>query len=260
MAARVLVLLSLVSVAAAGLPSCEEDTVNNCLGDDNDMSPEGISKCLAALGDALTDDCKAFQAVMAACHDELMVAGGICTAEQTNGEGMPCLMQRTPLDKLDGNCKDAVAARKGSEAPDTSLRGTFWSDGKRKLDDDEIEQLSEEDQELYNRWWKRKQKRSGANSDVKYAIKKQKMAKEKKIITHKAAVKVQEMLESMDASASPKEKSKAGKKAALRVVKKMAKKSELSWSKDELKEMAKGAVKAAKKQIKLDAQNANKGL
>lgn len=82
--------------------------MKHCLGGDGGMSPEGISKCLAALGDALTDDCKAFQAVTAACHDELMVAGGICTAEQTDGEGMSCLMRHTPLDNLGGGCRDVV--------------------------------------------------------------------------------------------------------------------------------------------------------
>ena len=42
---RMLALVALVVAAsAAKMPSCEEDTVANCLGDDADMSPEGIEK------------------------------------------------------------------------------------------------------------------------------------------------------------------------------------------------------------------------
>jgi hypothetical protein len=34
----------LASASAAKMPTCEEDTAANCLGDDADMSPEGIEK------------------------------------------------------------------------------------------------------------------------------------------------------------------------------------------------------------------------
>jgi hypothetical protein len=34
----------IATASAAKMPSCEEDTAANCLGDDADMSPEGIEK------------------------------------------------------------------------------------------------------------------------------------------------------------------------------------------------------------------------
>ena len=43
--ACLLALLALLaSASAAKMPTCEEDTAANCLGDDADMSPEGIEK------------------------------------------------------------------------------------------------------------------------------------------------------------------------------------------------------------------------
>ncbi len=38
----------LASASAAKMPTCEEDTAANCLGDDADMSPEGIEKVMRA--------------------------------------------------------------------------------------------------------------------------------------------------------------------------------------------------------------------
>jgi len=51
----VLALLALLaaSASAAKMPTCEEDTAAHCLGDDADMSPEGIEKvrCASPVGE-----------------------------------------------------------------------------------------------------------------------------------------------------------------------------------------------------------------
>ena len=38
------------STSAAKMPSCEEDVASHCLGDDADMSPEGIEKVCTKCG------------------------------------------------------------------------------------------------------------------------------------------------------------------------------------------------------------------
>ena len=47
---RLLVIAALFSAVHA-LPSCDAETDANCVGEDADLSPEGINACLAALAE-----------------------------------------------------------------------------------------------------------------------------------------------------------------------------------------------------------------
>ena len=87
-------LIAGTSVSGAGLPSCEDDTAAHCLGEDADFSPEGISACLAGLGEARTESCSTFLSLLEACSSEIQ-PGAVCGSDYANGDGVPCLVQRT---------------------------------------------------------------------------------------------------------------------------------------------------------------------
>ena len=57
-----LLVVALLSFAGA-LPSCDAETEANCLGEDADMSPEGINACLAGLADK-SESCTTYLALM----------------------------------------------------------------------------------------------------------------------------------------------------------------------------------------------------
>ena len=81
----------------------------------------------------------------------------------------------------------------------------------------QVDTLNDEDKDVYKKWWKRKQKKSGKNSDVQYAIRKQKEEKHTKIITLQG---VGPATKALDSGKSKKEATKA----AYAVVKESCKK------------------------------------
>ena len=156
--------------AAIELPSCEADTEAFCLGEDADMSPEGIGACLKAKGDGLSARCATFLKVEQLCAADL-AAGGVCGAAAADGEAMPCLMERTKPEALSEGCRDAL--------PKEELAGLakFWKDGKRDLVINEIAELNAEDKDTYTRWHKRKHKKGKSEKDKEreYAVKQAKI-------------------------------------------------------------------------------------
>lgn len=252
----VVVTLFLLGKATA-LPSCEQDIARHCLGDDQDLSPSGIAACLSAVGDSgkLSRECQTYNDIVAACRAELQEEGGVCHSDHTNGDGMPCLLQRTPVEELSDECRSVraenMAGASGEE--DTSLKGTFWKDGKRKLTDEERDELGKDDRTLYDRWWARKQKKMAGNSDVKYAIEKQKHAKFTKIITHKAMGVARKAL---DIGMEPKIAKKHAFNTAKEGCRKAMKENNIKFSRKDIKAIAKAALQAAQREIKEDAKRA----
>ena len=91
----------------------------------------------------------------------------------------------------------------------------------------------------------------GANSDVQYAIKKQKKAKATKIITHKAMAAARKALDKAEADGKPeKVQSKMAAKAAKKMTKKTIKSgySTLGFGKADMKSIVKEAIQLAKKE------------
>ena len=82
----------------------------------------------------LQEDCLAFRTITAGCGVELASSGPCPDAS----EAMPCLLQRLKPDQLSTECAAAIAQAIPDQGPDTSLRATFWKDGKRKLSQDEV--------------------------------------------------------------------------------------------------------------------------
>ena len=121
---RLVGLLAVAAQVALALPSCEAEVEANCLGEDADMSPEGITACLGALAE-LSADCKTYLAMMTACEADL-APDAICGAAKMDGEAMPCLLQRTKPEDLTEACRAAL--------PVEEKRGLakFWADGKRR--------------------------------------------------------------------------------------------------------------------------------
>jgi len=160
--------LALLAVRAVELPSCDDETGAHCVGDDADLSPEGINACLEGLGDKRSGRCSSYLALMKACSNDLK-DDGACASAAMDGEGMPCLIQRVKPEQLSQDCQDAL--------PKDELKGLakFWKEGKRMLDINEIADLNADDKDTYNRW---KKKKGGAKSakqkERDYAIKTQK--------------------------------------------------------------------------------------
>ena len=103
---RALLLLLLLGLAtAAKMPSCEDDTVASCLGDDADMSPEGIDKCLRALPTRSTS-CEEYLKIVKECSEDL--DSGPCSRARDDGEEMLCLIVRTKPDELSAACQAAL--------------------------------------------------------------------------------------------------------------------------------------------------------
>lgn len=95
-----------VPALAVELPSCEADTEQYCLGDDKDMSPEGIDACLTALADR-SQRCTDYLALLEACKADIS-GDGICAAAHGDGETVPCLVQRTKPESLSESCQGAL--------------------------------------------------------------------------------------------------------------------------------------------------------
>ena len=169
-------LLALVAVhAAAALPSCDAETEANCLGEEADMSPAGITSCLAKLADK-SDSCTTYLALMDACKPDLS-ADGVCGAAAMDGEAMPCLVQRTKPADLTEACAAAL--------PSSELKGLakFWADGKRQLHINEIAELNAEDKDTYTRWQKRKKgKKTDRDRERDYAVKQAKKERVESLI------------------------------------------------------------------------------
>ena len=173
-------LLIVAAVNAAPLPSCDDETNAHCVGEDADLSPAGISKCLGAL-ETRSELCSTYLAMMEACKAD-MADGGVCGAAAMDGEGMPCLVQRTKPEDLTEACRAAL--------PVNDLKGLakFWADGKRALTINEIADLNADDKDTYNRWQKKKKgKKTEKDRERDYAVKKAKVERVEKLMT--AAVK-----------------------------------------------------------------------
>ena len=72
-----------------------------------------------------------------------------------------CLLQRNKPDALSDACQAALPAQEEA----TGLKETFWKDGKRFLEDDELDKLGTEDTEMYERWVARKSKSAGSQKN-----------------------------------------------------------------------------------------------
>ena len=90
---------------AAKMPSCEEDTAAHCLGEDADMSPEGIDKCLQGLA-SRSADCENYLKIVKACSSDLK--DGPCARAQEDGEEMLCLIVRTKPAALSADCQASL--------------------------------------------------------------------------------------------------------------------------------------------------------
>jgi hypothetical protein len=244
-------------VHAAPLPSCEDEIGAHCVGEDADLSPEGIARCLKDLDvSKRSQRCDDYAKLMEGCVDDLE---GVCKREHADGEGVPCLILRTSPEKLTESCRDALPSK---EDEPVTLRNSLWKDGKRVITDPEekklLRSLSKDDQSVYKRWLARKNKRSKKNSDKSYAIRKQKKHNTTMVIVHAAA---QVARTTLDGDGSK----KAALKAAAKVIRKECKKAtkkdhEMKFSKDDMKQMTKDAVSAAEKEIRQDALNKKKEL
>ena len=113
------VLCVLAPVLAMELPSCESDTEAHCLGEDADMSPEGIDACLAALSDR-SQRCTDFLALLAACKADIS-GDGPCASAHGDGETMPCLLQRMKPEELSSSCQAALPKNEVSYIMTASL-------------------------------------------------------------------------------------------------------------------------------------------
>ena len=75
-------LTALLALRVASLPSCDSETEANCVGEDADLSPEGISACLAALADK-SDSCVTYLKLMECAHGGARCCGCSSTALTT---------------------------------------------------------------------------------------------------------------------------------------------------------------------------------
>lgn len=177
--------------SAVELPSCESDTDAHCVGEGADLSSEGIAACLQQLGEeGRSKRCSNYLNLMTACDPDLS-GRGVCASAARDGEAMPCLVQRTPPDQLTANCAAAL--------PKDELKGLakFWADGKRRLNINEILDLSADDKDTYDRWMKRKGKKTtDKDRERAYAVKVAKKERAVSVVT--AAV-----VEGLKAMSSP---------------------------------------------------------
>lgn len=159
-----LVLALAVGTLAGPIPSCEDETNAHCVGEDADLSQEGINKCLEGLSEK-SARCTTFLSMMKACKAD-MADGGVCGAAAMDGEAMPCLIQRTKPEDLSEACRAAL--------PVEELKGLakFWADGKRALTINEIADLNADDKDTYTRWQKKKKgKKTEKDREREYAVK-----------------------------------------------------------------------------------------
>jgi len=154
----------LLATRSAALPNCESETEANCLGEDADLSPEGIDACVAAVADK-SADCSKYLELVQACKADIS-GDGVCAAAAGDGEAMPCILQRTKPEALSAACQAAL--------PKSELKGLakFWADGKRQLNINEIADLNTDDKDTYNRWQKKKKgKKTDKDRERDYAVK-----------------------------------------------------------------------------------------
>ena len=118
---RLLVLLSVATaVLSAPLPSCSDDE-GACVGEDMDLSPEGIMTCLKGLA-SRSEGCTAYLAILEGCATDIAYPDGICGQAHADGETSACLMQRVQPDQLSEACQSALP--KAEEV--TGLK-KFWA-------------------------------------------------------------------------------------------------------------------------------------
>ena len=179
--ALVLVLFLASSVWAGKMPSCEEDTVANCLGDDADMSPQGIDKCLRGLP-SRSASCEEYLKIVKECAEDL--DSGPCNRARDDGEEMLCLIVRTKPAELSTSCQAALPKKE-------EVKGLkkFWADGKRELTPAEEGELNEEDKDIYTGWHTRKfkGKKTDKSRERDYAIKVAKKERATKLVTDAVA-------------------------------------------------------------------------
>jgi hypothetical protein len=240
MARRLLLLCTLAPALALEMPSCEDDIAAHCLGDDADMSKEGIDACLHKL-ESRSERCTAFLGLLAACQDDIG-NGGVCATAHADGETMPCLLQRTKPELLSEACQAAL--------PKQELKGLakFWADGKRTLNINEIADLNADDKDTYNRWQKRKKgKKTDKDRERDYAVKAAK--RERVIDLVKSAVKEATMA---DAEPSVKKAIEIATAEAKKALDEDMTGTLKPFGKTELENLARDAYKVAMKSKKTE--------
>ena len=102
MVARLLLcFFAATAVRAAPLPSCSDDE-GACVGEDMDLSPEGIMACLKAL-ESRSEGCTAYLALLDGCAADLS-REGVCGQAHADGETAACLIQRVQPEQLVCGC------------------------------------------------------------------------------------------------------------------------------------------------------------
>jgi len=243
-----LLLAGATTVAAQSLPSCETDTESHCLGEGSDMSPKGIAACLEALGaDGRSDSCNDYLSLLSACKADIE-DDGICSSAHRDGETMACLVQRVKPADLSSDCAAALP----QQAVDTSLSGTFWKDGKRHLEDDEVAQLNEDDRDTYKRWVKKKGSKNAKSKDRSYAVKEQKKFQATKYVTIQATAAATKAVAAGESGAAlTKTVTAAAKTESEKAIAEDLTKTLKPFSKKELADIAKAAIKDAKSKKEL---------
>eukprot|EP00325_Prymnesiales_sp_UTEX-LB-985_P028904 CAMPEP_0174729228 /NCGR_PEP_ID=MMETSP1094-20130205/53310_1 /TAXON_ID=156173 /ORGANISM="Chrysochromulina brevifilum, Strain UTEX LB 985" /LENGTH=233 /DNA_ID=CAMNT_0015931303 /DNA_START=46 /DNA_END=747 /DNA_ORIENTATION=+ len=171
-----LLICALATVLAAERPSCEADIEVNCLGDDKDMSPEGINACLVGLTER-SQPCSDYLGLLEACAADIS-GDGVCASSHAEGDTIPCLMERTKPEALSKSCQEKL--------PKNELTGLakFWADGKRPLKIGEIVELTMDEKSTYERWEKKKKsKKSEKDRERDYAVKGAKLERAISLIT-----------------------------------------------------------------------------
>jgi len=171
---------------AIELPSCDADVDAHCVGEDADLSAEGIQKCLESL-ETRSDRCSAYLALMAGCAADIG-EGGPCQAAHGDGEAVPCLVQRVAPDQLTPECVAVL--------PKNEVKGLdkFWAKGKRKLLIDELVELSDDEKDTYHRWLKRKgARKTDKDKERDYAVKTAKKEKTIHLVTAEVATALGEI-------------------------------------------------------------------
>jgi len=227
------------------LPSCEVDVGAKCLNEGADMSAEGIRSCLEGLAERTTP-CNEYLTLLKACSVDIGFEG-ICASDHAEGDTIPCLLQRTKPEQLSPDCQAALPVEEVLEG----LKYTLWKNGKRHLEEDEVESLNEEDTETYNRWVKRKSKgkNSAAGQDRQYAIDKMKQQKTRTKLGKEMAAKIAIEAQAFYKAGKPtKEIKKKIKYAAQKAIRRAEKKDDKlgSFSSDDLGDIINNALKMAK--------------
>ena len=112
---------------------------------------------------------------------ELVVdRGGVCAEAPANNEVAPCLIDRTPRDKLSAECAAALPAAVALEG-----LAKLWEDGKREPNKEDLEALSKTDLKSYTSWVNKRKKRArnvkGQQRD--FAVKERKRESARKEMT-----------------------------------------------------------------------------